>query len=646
MAEPAPNSVAKGADRSERRKKPRKSATNLSLVTVEMDPNGFGLMLDVSESGAGVQVMNRIEPGTNVQIAFKLPEVDSQIEGSGVITWCDGHGRVGVEFQQLKDQSSQQLKQWINSLPESFLLDEPAFPNFLGESSGEEHLKSIRAELAALKLDTNATLQFILDKLVDHTHSNGGAIALGERDRMVCRASTGLAPDAGVVIGSGSALTAECLRTGKIVRCEDTEIDVRVDEEICRELNLRSSVIVPILYQGRMRGVLEVFSPVPNAFNDQHVDLLEHSAEFAAELAFGSKGEYATPPIQAPKAPPKAEPVVEIKKPAPEATEKTTLAKPEPTAPQKKIAVVPSVSPTPTKALPLASSSIAAAAPRTAFERLPAITDAATEISVQKALASSPEIETIIDDEPSENRWKLSVILVIVALVVVMAGLGWLYKAFGNKPAAVNPAAPAGTSVTQPQTPATQQQPAAVITSPPQQGSTAFKATVKATPQQSTEKSIVADDTVQGRNITAAYRDQSPLVIMPSGKPARRDDSPAEAPSIAAGSSTTVNAINLPGSIVKPELQSQGNVTGGRLLYRVEPIYPQFAKQQRVQGNVVLSGRVLKDGSVDHIKRVSGSPLLENAALAAVRQWKYEPYKLNGQPQEVDISITVQFRLK
>src|SRR5215475_10728557 len=121
MAEPAPNSVVKGADRSERRKKPRKSATNLSLVTVEMEPNGFGLMLDVSEGGAGVQVMSRIEPGTNVQIAFRLPEVDTPIEGSGVITWCDGHGRVGVEFQQLKDLAGQQLKQWVNSLPESLV---------------------------------------------------------------------------------------------------------------------------------------------------------------------------------------------------------------------------------------------------------------------------------------------------------------------------------------------------------------------------------------------------------------------------------------------------------------------------------------------------------------------------------------------
>jgi protein TonB len=269
------------------------------------------------------------------------------------------------------------------------------------------------------------------------------------------------------------------------------------------------------------------------------------------------------------------------------------------------------------------------------------------EISVQRALASSPEIGTIIEDEPSEARWKLSVILVIVALVVVMAGLGWLYKAFANRPAAVNSAAPAETSVPQQQPQATHQQaPATAITPAPQQGSIAATAPVKAPPQQSTERSIVADDTVQGRNIKAAYRDQSPLVIMPSGKPAPRDDSPAEAPSIAAGSSAAVNAINLPGSIVKPELQPQGNVTGGRLLYRIEPIYPQFAKQQRVQGNVVLTARVLKDGSVDHIRRVSGSPLLENAALAAVRQWKYEPYKLNGQPQDVDISITVQFRLK
>jgi protein TonB len=157
---------------------------------------------------------------------------------------------------------------------------------------------------------------------------------------------------------------------------------------------------------------------------------------------------------------------------------------------------------------------------------------------------------------------------------------------------------------------------------------------------------MIADDVVQGRNVKASYRDQSPLVIMPGTKPAPRDEIPADAPSIVLGANPAVSAINLPGSITRPELLKQGTVTGGRLLYRIEPEYPQLAKQQRLQGNIVLTARVLKDGRVDHIKRVSGSPLLENAAITAVRQWKYEPYKLNGQPQEVDISITVQFRLR
>src|SRR3954451_16516880 len=119
MAETAPAQSLKSAGSRERRRKSRKSAEDLCLVTVEMEPAGFGLMLDVSETGLGVQVMNRIEPGTDVQIAFKVPELGSRVEGSGVITWCDGDGRVGIRFKELKKDSGKELGQWIDSLPDS-----------------------------------------------------------------------------------------------------------------------------------------------------------------------------------------------------------------------------------------------------------------------------------------------------------------------------------------------------------------------------------------------------------------------------------------------------------------------------------------------------------------------------------------------
>jgi protein TonB len=86
-------------------------------------------------------------------------------------------------------------------------------------------------------------------------------------------------------------------------------------------------------------------------------------------------------------------------------------------------------------------------------------------------------------------------------------------------------------------------------------------------------------------------------------------------------------------------------VTGGQLLQRVEPTYPAFARTQRYQGDVVLAVKITKIGTVENIRRVSGNPMLSAAAIEAVKRWKYEPYRLNGQPQEIDTTVTVKFKL-
>src|SRR3954466_8525057 len=116
MADPATASEARHSIRRNYRASRRKSVVDLSLVTVEMKPAGFGLMLDVSEGGLGVQVMNQVEPGTNVQIAFKVPELAARIEGSGIVSWYDGDGRVGIRFQQIEENCAKELKRWIDSL--------------------------------------------------------------------------------------------------------------------------------------------------------------------------------------------------------------------------------------------------------------------------------------------------------------------------------------------------------------------------------------------------------------------------------------------------------------------------------------------------------------------------------------------------
>ena len=89
---------------------------------------------------------------------------------------------------------------------------------------------------------------------------------------------------------------------------------------------------------------------------------------------------------------------------------------------------------------------------------------------------------------------------------------------------------------------------------------------------------------------------------------------------------------------------SQG-VSQGLLVHQVKPTYPPLARQARIQGTVVLQAVIGKDGSIQGLKVVSGHPMLAPAALEAVKQWKYKPYFLNGEPVEVDTTINVNFTL-
>jgi periplasmic protein TonB len=89
---------------------------------------------------------------------------------------------------------------------------------------------------------------------------------------------------------------------------------------------------------------------------------------------------------------------------------------------------------------------------------------------------------------------------------------------------------------------------------------------------------------------------------------------------------------------------SQG-VSQGLLVHKVVPQYPPLARQARIQGVVVLEALIGKDGSIQNLHVISGHPMLTNAALEAVKEWKYRPYNLNGEPVEVETTINVNFTL-
>jgi periplasmic protein TonB len=92
-------------------------------------------------------------------------------------------------------------------------------------------------------------------------------------------------------------------------------------------------------------------------------------------------------------------------------------------------------------------------------------------------------------------------------------------------------------------------------------------------------------------------------------------------------------------------IRISAGVTRGLLIQRVEPAYPPLAKAARVQGEVILSAIINANGQITNLQLVSGHPMLVPAAISAVRQWRYKPYLLNGQPVEVETTITVIFTL-
>jgi len=86
-------------------------------------------------------------------------------------------------------------------------------------------------------------------------------------------------------------------------------------------------------------------------------------------------------------------------------------------------------------------------------------------------------------------------------------------------------------------------------------------------------------------------------------------------------------------------------VSQGLLVKRVQPNYPPLARQARIQGQVLLQAEISKDGTIENLRLISGHPMLAPAAIEAVKQWRYRPYMLNGEPVAVETQVQVNFTL-
>ncbi len=97
--------------------------------------------------------------------------------------------------------------------------------------------------------------------------------------------------------------------------------------------------------------------------------------------------------------------------------------------------------------------------------------------------------------------------------------------------------------------------------------------------------------------------------------------------------------------VVPQRIRISQGVTNGLCIHKTQPPYPILARSARIQGDVVLRAVIDKEGNIQDLQLVSGHPMLVPAAVEAVKQWRYRPYLLNGQPVEVETTITVIFTL-
>jgi putative methionine-R-sulfoxide reductase with GAF domain len=249
-------------------------------------------ILDISEDGIAIQASVSLEAHRVLNLCLDLPETRARIYTTGEVIWSDHSGRAGIRFPRLPISSLKQLKEWLfqNALiayeqvpylpPVPTNPGDGAAPRISGVLANSDELDlpdipllslsalaAVKREIECANPDLGTLLGIIAQRAMSFTGATGAALALFQNEEMICMASAGNhAPPVGTRLQIGSGFSGECIHTGRLLRCEDSELDQRVDAEACRILKIRSIIAVPIRSAESVCGLLEVFSSRPAAF--------------------------------------------------------------------------------------------------------------------------------------------------------------------------------------------------------------------------------------------------------------------------------------------------------------------------------------------------------------------------------------------
>jgi hypothetical protein len=252
-------------------------------------------VLDISETGVALQCAEAMEPNQQVDFCLDLAEAPGQILTTAKVIWSNSSGRVGLSFSPLRKADLHRLQQWLflNAMagaanaaccPEfASLVQAPAVrPNFTDTLTA---VSAVQREAESLGSDLEAILTLVVCRSRSLLQGSGAAIALGAKDseRIVCRASVGLsAPPMGAHLQVGTGFSGDCLRTAQTLRCDDSDIDARVDSHTCRVLGIRSMIASPIRAGEKVIGLIEIFADQPNAFVEKDGMVLQRLADTVA----------------------------------------------------------------------------------------------------------------------------------------------------------------------------------------------------------------------------------------------------------------------------------------------------------------------------------------------------------------------------
>jgi protein TonB len=294
-------------------------------------------------------------------------------------------------------------------------------------------------------------------------------------------------------------------------------------------------------------------------------------------------------------------------------------------------------------------------------EILPMASDPCAEGTVVKAAEAPPEfLFSSLNPPPAQSRDWHKYAFVAAAVVVLAVGAWMLHRMSGRaakERAAVSapPASVENVSVPSPAPPAPEPVAKAVVPEPPKATAPASGDTAKAKDSKTTEKNsktaekdskTAEKERKSGESAAAKAEKAEVLMVKPSS--ARPNATPEEI-DVAPPAATFASAKTPPMvSVSKPYIPNApalktAELIPPQLIKSVPPAYPEVAKRNRFQSTVVLNARITKDGTLDQIQVVRGMTIFHPAAINAVRQWRYKPAYLDGQPVDSTIEIKMEF---